>query len=101
MTHVQAVLGTCYGKSRIVEKGIYRKICGQRFWEFISGDPNLYITIIEPLGYEAKRHNDNYLIERNNTYNRFVRDFTNEYCDEVGRIDWARLVKFNSGNMEV
>lgn len=101
ITHVQAVLGTCYGKSRTVEKGIYRKICGQRFWEFISGDPKLYITIIEPLGYEAKRHNDNYLIERNNTYNRFVRDFTNQYCDEVGRIDWARLVKFNSGNLEV
>lgn len=99
VTNAQAVLGTCYGKNKTTDNGLYRTICGQNFWEFISGDPELYIKLIEPLGYEAKRHNDHYVVEKNNTYNRFVREFTNEFCDEIGQINWAKLVHFNSGNL--
>jgi hypothetical protein len=98
---VRAILGSCYGKSKSVDTGEYLKICGQQFWEFISGESRLYIDIIEPIGYEAKKHNDIYLQEKTLTYNRFVRDFTNEFCDESGQIDWVKLVSFNSGNMPI
>ncbi len=47
---VVAVNGCCYGKERFFDKGDYLKLCGQRFWEFISGDDTLYTDIIEPLG---------------------------------------------------
>ena len=30
--------------------------------------------------------------------NRLVREFTQEFCFEDGRIDWEKLVEFNSGN---
>lgn len=35
--NIQAINGCCYGA---VDKdyGDYRKLCGQRFWELISGD---------------------------------------------------------------
>ena len=46
-----AVNGCCYGKDDNPDKGDYLKLCGQRFWEFISGNPNLYTEIIEPLGH--------------------------------------------------
>lgn len=100
MINVQAVLGICYGRNRTVDNGVYIKVCGQSFWELISGDPELYIKLIEPLGFEAKAHNDNYLLEKNNTYNRFVWEFTNQFCDANGQIDWAKLVSFNSGNLK-
>jgi hypothetical protein len=97
--HVQAVLGICYGKAADVDTGEYKKICGQSFWEFISGNESLYIDIIEPLGYEVEHHNENYKLEKSNAYNRFVREFTIDFCDADGQIDWAKLVSFNSGNL--
>jgi Type II restriction endonuclease EcoO109I len=59
--HVQADLGMCYGNKADVDTGDYKRLYGQSFWEFISGSEDLYIEIIEPLGYEAKKHNDNHL----------------------------------------
>jgi len=43
---VIAVNGCCYGKDDNPDKGDYLKLCGQRFWEFISGNENLYTDII-------------------------------------------------------
>lgn len=100
MLAVQPVLGICYGRFRTVNTGEYLKIGGQSFWHFISGNHQLYIDIIQPLGYEAKKHNDRYLVEKNLTYNRFARDFMNDFCDRSGRIDWPKLVQFNSGNLD-
>ncbi len=94
---VQPVLGICYGKVKPVNNGLFLKICGQEFWEFISGDPNLYLDIIEPLGYEAEKHNERFEIERAATLTRFVHEFTEEFCDQDFRIDWQKLVRFNSG----
>lgn len=46
--------GCCYGK-QYVDKGDYLKVCGQRFWELITGDSDLYVKIIEPIGHRAKK----------------------------------------------
>ena len=51
LINVIAVNGCCYGKNKVQDKGDYLKLCGQRFWEFISGDEDLYTDIIEPLGH--------------------------------------------------
>lgn len=96
---VQPVLGICYGKVKTVDTGLFLKIVGQSFWHFISGDENLYIDLIEPIGYEAKKHNEVYLKERDNTYNRFIREFTIDFCKSSGEIDWAKLVQFTSCNL--
>lgn len=56
--HVVSVNGCCYGKDNMPDKMDYLKLCGQRFWEFISGNKNLYTEIIEPLGHKAKEKND-------------------------------------------
>lgn len=56
--NIIAVNGCCYGKVGKHDKGEYLKLYGQKFWEFISGDENLYIDIIEPLGFESKKCND-------------------------------------------
>lgn len=93
--NIVAVNGCCYGKENTPDKGDYFKYCGQAFWEFISGSANLYIDIIEPLGYGAKEKNEVFLKRYAVLINKFTAEFSKEFCRN-GVIDWEKLVKFNS-----
>jgi len=97
--HVIAVNGCCYGKDNKPEKGNYQKLCGQRFWEFISGNENLYTEIIEPLGHKAKEKNEQFLESYPQVVNKFTLAFMNEFCVD-GKIKWGKLVQFNSGKTD-
>jgi hypothetical protein len=97
--HVQPVLGIAYGRQKDADRGIYIQKCGQSFWTFISGMPELYVDIIQPLGFRAQERNEAFEAEKEATLNRFVRDFTIQYCSPSGYIDWAKLVRFNSSNL--
>ncbi|KGN78207.1 cytosolic protein [Porphyromonas gulae] len=94
--NVIAVNGCCYGQDNKPDKGAYYKYCGQRFWEFISGDKDLYTKIIEPLGHKAKQKNEEFINSYTKTINKFTKEFTKEFCKEDGDIDWEKLVQFNS-----
>ena len=94
--NVVAVNGCCYGKDNQSDKGDYYKYCGQKFWEFISGDSELYLKIIEPLGHMAKERNDDFIQSYSQMINKFTKEFANEFCKDNGEIDWDKLVKFNS-----
>lgn len=93
---VVAVNGCCYGRENNPDKGDHFKYCGQRFWEFISGDSELFVKIIEPLGYEAKEKNDNFLSSYSQMINKFTKEFMNDFCKDNGEIDWDKIVRFNS-----
>ena len=93
---VQAVNGCCYGRDNRPDKGAYFKYCGQTFWEFISGNSELYLDIIEPLGYRAHARNEEFTESYNAKISQFALTFAQEYCFESGQIDWNKLVKFNS-----
>jgi hypothetical protein len=90
------VNGCCYGRDNNPDKGDYFKYCGQEFWSFISGNENLYLEIIEPLGHKAHERNDEFQKSYNQMINKFTREFTNEFCNVDGEINWQKLVKFNS-----
>lgn len=94
--NIIAVNGCCYGKDKKPDKGDYFKYCGQQFWEFISGDENLYLEIIEPLGNKAKEKNDDFMQSYAQMINKFTKEFANDFCKDSGEIDWEKLVKFNS-----
>lgn len=93
---VVAVNGCCYGNQNKEDKEDYVKYCGQQFWEFISGNAQLYTEIIEPLGYKAKERNDEFHIEYSIIINQFTEEFIQEFCSN-GVINWKKLVEFNSG----
>ena len=96
-----AVNGCCYGKdNNPLKKGNYYKYCGQEFWEFISGNPNLYTDIIEPLGFKAREENDLFSKSYSEMINRFTKEFINEFCNDNGEIDWVKLVEYNSMKKE-
>lgn len=94
--NIVAVNGCCYGKDNNPDKGSYLKLCGQQFWEFISGNNELYTEIIEPLGYKAKERNDAFMVSYAQMINKFTKEFTTDFCKESGEIDWQKLVVFNS-----
>ncbi len=94
---VVAVNGCCYGIDKKPDKGEYYKYCGQVFWKFISGSETLYTDIVEPLGYNAKQKNDDYMVLYSKLINRFTMEFSSQFCCSDGGIDWEKLVRYNSG----
>lgn len=95
--NVVAVNGCCYGRDNTPDKGEYLKLCGQRFWSFISGNETLYTEIINPLGHKAKEKNEQFLEEYAKVVNKFSREFIEMFCDTSGRIHWDKVIQFNSG----
>lgn len=98
---IRAVLGMCYGSSAVVDTGLYLKLMGQAFWYFISDDSHLYATIIEPIGYNAQQHTDEFMLKRVILQEQLMTSFIRDFCFPDGQINWQKLVHFNSGNMDV
>jgi len=96
--NIRCINGCCYGKNKTKDqnKGTYYKYCGQRFWEFIGGNEDIYLDIIEPLGHKAKERNEEYMEQYAKMINKFTKEFSNLFCDNEGEIDWEKLVKYNS-----
>lgn len=98
--NIIAINGCCYGRINKIDKGEYLKIAGQRFWEFISENSELYTDIIEPVGYKAKERNEEFDKAYYQLLNQFTIQFANEFCIN-GIIDWNKLVRFNSAQEKV
>lgn len=94
--NVIAINGCCYGRDKNPNKGSYFKYCGQEFWQLISGDPDLYTRIVEPLGHNAKKRNQAFAEQYAAVVNRMSQQFTTEYCTEDGSIDWPKVVAVSS-----
>ena len=96
---IVAINGCCYGQDAKPNKtkGCYAKLCGQDFWNFISGEPHLYQKIIEPLGHEAKQRNEKFEQEFARLQTLFTAEFTKCYCLPNGAVDWDKIVAINSG----
>jgi hypothetical protein len=88
--NIEFVNGCCYGRDNNPDKTNYLKLCGQKFWELISGENEFYLKIIEPLDKKAKEKDDN------STLNLLTQEFLESFCDN-GRIDWQKIVQYNSG----
>jgi Type II restriction endonuclease EcoO109I len=91
----------CYGIDKAPNKGTHFKLCGQRFWELISGgNETLFRDIIAPLGHLAKERNDEIEFLSAKKLNVLTADFVARFFDD-GAINWDRLIQFNSGKAPV
>lgn len=91
------VNGICYGRDNNPDKGGYFKYCGQKFWEFITGDTDFYLKIIEPLGHQVQERSEKFTEEYNAKLALFSNEFFEQFCiRETGHIDWEKLTKFSS-----
>ena len=95
------IIGYGYGKKKVSGRGqakFYMELAGKDFWEELTGDAEFYIKLIRLMGQLPEK----YVEEFNEAYlrasNRLIRQFTNEFCNEDGSIDWEGIVRFNSGD---
>lgn len=94
---IVCINGCCYGQDGRPhkEKG-FLKLCGQDFWNLISGEQEMYKEIIEPLGFQARLRCDEFTEAYGRVLTCFTQDFTKHYCLEDGALDWNKLVEINS-----
>ena len=95
---VRCVNGCCYGKqsAKSEDKGDYLKLCGQRFWEFLSDDNEFYIKIVEPIGHKAKERNEEFLAQYELVVDSFTEVFRKHFCGPDNLILWDALMKHSS-----
>jgi len=94
------VVGYSYGRKKTTGRGqpkIYFELAGQEFWYELTGDDQFYIKLIRFMGNLPERYVEEFEQAYQRATNRLVREFTNEFCLADGRIDWEKLVEFNSG----
>jgi hypothetical protein len=98
---IEAINGCCYGRQqrKSESKGDYTKLCGQRFWQFISGDSELYTRIIEPLGHRAKERNDFFQTQYELVVDAFTQDFRRDFCSPANNVLWEKLAQFASAEV--
>lgn len=96
---ILCVNGCCYGKlgSASEDRGDYLKLCGQRFWEFITGDAEIYKRIIEPIGEKSRERSDAFLCQCEKVVDSFIDEFRSQFCDPSNNIDWGKMVEVTSG----
>lgn len=96
----EPIIGYSYGKKRSSGKGkptIYRELAGQDFWAELTGDSDFYLKIIKYMGNKPEMYLEKYRESYNKASNRLVHQFTADFCEDDGSINWDRLVQFNSG----
>jgi len=73
----------------------YYKICGQAFWDLISGDDQLYKKIIQPLDKEAKKRDEMF----KGLYVKKINEMTKDVVDlfyTKDNLDWDKIIDYIS-----
>jgi len=97
-----AVNGCMYGRDKNPHKVSrknpalsYHKICGQPFWELISGDDQLYKKIIQPLDKEAKKRDETFKKLYVRKINEMTKDIVNLFYTK-DNLDWDKIIDYVS-----
>ncbi|MEK7121517.1 MAG: PmeII family type II restriction endonuclease [Patescibacteria group bacterium] len=98
---VTSVNGCIYGRDNHPHKVnknpdlSYYKICGQPFWELVSGDDQLYKKIIQPLDKEAKKRDETFKELYVKKINEMTKDIVNLFYTK-DNLDWEKIIDFVS-----
>lgn len=96
-----AIVGYAYGTKTETGRGkakIYEEVAGEEFWEALTGDKDFYTKIISYMDTLPEQYIENYRTTYNRASNRLIRDFSIEFCNSDGTINWEKLVDYNSGS---
>ena len=98
---VVSVNGCMYGRDNVPHKVnknpdlSYYKICGQAFWELISGDDQLYKKIIQPLDKEAKKRDEVFKKLYIEKINEMTKDVVDIFYTK-DNLDWDKIIDYVS-----
>lgn len=101
--NITAVNGCMYGRDNQPHKVnrrdpelSYYKICGQPFWELVSGDKELYKKIIRPLDKEAKKRDEVFKDLYVKKINEMTKDIIDLFYTRRDNLDWDKIVEYVS-----
>lgn len=89
--NIQAVNGCCYGTANR-DYGDYRKLCGQAFWELISGDDLLFSRLADAINQAAANGYRSHIAGAVDRITGQLRDV----WSESGLINWNSIIAHNS-----
>jgi len=98
---IVSVNGCMYGRDNVPHKVnknpdlSYYKICGQAFWELISGDDQLYKKIIQPLDKEAKKRDEVFKTLYVKKINEMTKDVVDRFYTK-DNLDWEKIIDYVS-----
>ncbi|PIR58371.1 MAG: cytosolic protein [Parcubacteria group bacterium CG10_big_fil_rev_8_21_14_0_10_35_15] len=98
---IVSVNGCMYGRDNVPHKVnknpdlSYYKICGQAFWELISGDDLLYKKIIQPLDKEAKKRDEVFKTLYVKKINEMTKDVVDRFYTK-DNLDWDKIIDYVS-----
>lgn len=98
---IVSINGCIYGRDNVPHKVnknpdlSYYKICGQAFWELISGDNNLYKKIIQPLDKEAKKRDEIFKELYIKKINEMTKDIVDSFYTK-DNLDWDKIIDYVS-----
>jgi hypothetical protein len=92
----RSMLGVCYGNRTYRDRYNYETLTGQAFWEYISGNPRLYIDLLAPLHHKLDAHSLQYEYNYLQLSAQLGRDMLQEFCTN-DRLDWDKVMAFCSG----
>jgi hypothetical protein len=104
VNEIIAVNGCMYGRDSKPFKDnedrdkSYFKYCGQLFWEFISGDSDLYKRIIIPIDKEAKKRDESFKLIYTGKTNEMIKQFSEDFLNNEGLINWEKIIDYVSKN---
>ncbi len=97
-----AVNGCIYGRdnqpykiNKVDGEMTYHKLCGQSFWELISGDDQLYKKLIQPLDEEAKKQDETFKALYVSKINEITKDIVDLFYTK-NDLDWDKIVDYVS-----
>ena len=89
--NIQAINGCCYGTVNR-DYGDYRKMCGQVFWELISGDDLLFSRLAGAIGRASA---DGYRTQIAEAVDRITGQLRADWSED-GLINWNSVIALNS-----
>lgn len=89
----------CYGRKNSTgsKDKEFAEFAGQKCWEHLTGDPEMYLKIARLMGDKPKNHWNSFMSKFNEAKNRCLTEFLKVYSTPEGKIDWEKLIKENSG----
>ena len=90
VNHVRRINGCCYGYDPKQFHDGYEKICGQAFWELVSGDVAFHVWLVQPICEAAKRRSEEFVSSYYAVVNSVAKDLGNSF-GTAGEIEWERI----------
>ncbi|MGY3924683.1 hypothetical protein LA366_17360 [Aeromonas jandaei] len=96
-TEIIAINGCCYGIDRSpYKKEGYYKLCGAKFWEFITGNQNFHRELIAIIAKDKCNRIKHSHGKYEEVIANFEKDFSLQFCTKNGDIDWDKIIALSS-----